>query len=112
MKIFSNKKKASSADKDRVAELLANMVLKVQARLAERCSKRFNTYSTGKKRFIFLALAALIAGILLSGIFSNYYTIPQIKQTYQPAAHIGMASDINKTYNRTMKLTDSLTTNH
>lgn len=53
----------------------------------------------------------LIAGVLLSGVFWNYYTIPSIKQTYKPATHIGMASDINRS-SGTKQFTDSLTTNH
>ena len=112
MAICSKKKWVSGKVNDRVARALAELVLKVQARLAAACAKRFNTYSRRKKKMIFVAVAVFTTAILLSGIFFNYYTIPDLNQTCRPATHIGMASDVNRTRTQAIQLTDSLTTNH
>lgn len=112
MKIFAKRNEVSPAVNDRIAKILADFILKAQTRMAEECTKRFNAYSSAKKKLIFLLLFLALAAILLLSTFSDYYTIPQLKQTYKPATHIGMASDVNSTGKKDVQLTDSLTTNH
>ena len=94
---------------DRMARFLATLIMRIQAFVATFCNQKFNTYSVRKQKYIFISCAVFTAVCLIMGLFSNLYTIPEVKQTYKPATHIGMASDIFRIEKADEHLTDSLT---
>lgn len=97
---------------DRVAKMLSGIIVKAQKKLALRFSVHFNNYSVRKQKSLLLIAGVLMTAILITGLFTKGYTIPAIKQTYKPATHIGMASDIDRPQGSDVQLTDSLTKNH
>lgn len=112
MKTFTGKNRFVSADGNRLATLIAGVILKAQTAIAQGCARNFNAWSLRKKKFIALTVTMLFAGFLLSGVFSNGYTIPALKFTYKPATHIGLASDVISAIDKDTPLTDSLTKNY
>lgn len=112
MKTSAGKKQGAPVESDRMANLIARVILQSQTALAQICARNFNPCSLQKKKIIFLTVTVLIAGLLLSGVVYDGYTVPALKLTYNPATHIGMASDVNHIIDRNATLKDSLTTNH
>ncbi|TWR25473.1 hypothetical protein FPZ42_12805 [Mucilaginibacter achroorhodeus] len=107
MKTAGNHNGHSHAMTDQIAKYLSKLILNAQARLAAGCSKQFNAYSVRKQKFLFIFFGLLAAVVLIAGLFAGTYPIPAIHQTYKPATHIGMASDINRPENVDIPLTDS-----
>lgn len=94
---------------DRIAKVVSEFIVSFQAKLAASIGQRFNAYSAGKQKVLLVSVVAIITVILLAGLFTNSYTIPALHQSYKPATHIGMASDVNLSGRRDAQLTDSLT---
>ncbi len=109
MKIHSNDNSSSTPINDRIAKVVSVFIVSVQANLAASIGQRFNGYSAGKQKLVLLSIVAITIAILLTGLFTNSYTIPALHQSYKPATHIGMASDVNLSGRKDAQLTDSLT---
>jgi hypothetical protein len=108
MKTQSNDNSSSTPMNDRIAKVVSVCIVSVQAKLAASIGRRFNAYSAGKQKVLLVSVAAIITVILLAGLFTNSYTIPALHQSYKPATHIGMASDVILSGRRDAQLTDSL----
>jgi hypothetical protein len=110
MNLFKNQQQnAAQKVNERLAVLIADIVIRYQYRIATILNKWFNTHSVNQKRIMLLFVGLLVSAILITGVCSSFYTIPlQPAQNYS-SAHIGMPSEIphQKIYNN--QLTDSLT---
>lgn len=94
---------------DKIAQAFSAFILSAQAKIATAIAGRFNAYSARKQKLVLLSIMAITIAILLAGLFTNSYTIPAIHQSYKPATHIGMASDVNFSGRKDAQLKDSLT---
>ncbi|RFZ85103.1 hypothetical protein DYU05_05740 [Mucilaginibacter terrenus] len=109
MKTQSNDNSSSTAINDKIAQVVSAYIVSVQVKMATAIAGRFNAYSAPKQKLVLLSIVAITIAILLAGLFTNSYTIPALHQSYKPATHIGMASDVNLSGRRDAQLTDSLT---
>jgi hypothetical protein len=109
MKTRSNDNSSSTAMNDKIAKVVSAYIVSVQAKIATAIAGRFNAYSARKQKLVLLSIVAITIAILLGGLFTNVYTIPALHQSYKPATHIGMASDVNVSGRTDAQLTDSLT---
>jgi hypothetical protein len=109
MKTRNNDNSSSTAMNDKIAKVVSAYIVSVQAKLAASIAQRFNAYSSRKQKLVVLSIMAITTTILLAGLFTNFYTIPALHQSYKPAIHIGMASDVNLAGRTDAQLTDSLT---
>lgn len=109
MKTRSNDNSSAPATSGRIAKPVLALIVSVQAKIAASCSRRFNSYTAYKQKLVLLGVAAFTSAILLAGLLTNTYTIPALHQSYKPATHIGMASDINHAGIPGARFTDSLT---
>jgi hypothetical protein len=112
MNLFKNNKSQEDGDKgnDQLAAVLAKKLIQLQYRIAQSLNDWFNAYSIQQKKWILLSSALLVAGLLITGVFSSYYSISLWSQGNYTSAHIGMASETPKlNFNSKHQLTDSLT---
>jgi hypothetical protein len=111
MNLFKNSRSKETSNKvnDRLAAVLANRLIKVQFRIAHYLNAWFNTYSVKQKKWILILSGLLVAGFLITGVFSSFYSIPLWSQGNYTSAHIGMASEIPKPNFSKHQLIDSLT---
>lgn len=109
MKTRDNDNSSSFAMNDRIAKVVSALIVSVQSKIAIAIAERFNAYSSRKQKLVVLSVVAITTAILLAGLFTNFYGIPALHQSYKPATHIGMASDVNFSGRKDAQLTDSLT---
>jgi hypothetical protein len=111
MNLFKNSRSKEASDKvnDQLAAVLANRLIKVQCRVAQYLNAWFNAYSVKQKKWILISSGLLVAGFLITGVFSSFYSIPLWSQGHYTSAHIGMASEIPKPNFSKHQLIDSLT---
>jgi hypothetical protein len=109
MKTRNNDNNSLTAMNNKIAKVVSAYIVSVQAKTATAIAGRFNAYSTRKQKLVLLSTVAITIAILLAGLFTNFYTIPALHQSYKPATHIGMASDVNLAGRTDAQLTDSLT---
>ncbi|GAB2977368.1 hypothetical protein GCM10027049_10560 [Mucilaginibacter puniceus] len=111
MNLFKNNRSKEASDKvnDQLAAVLANRLIKVQFRIAQYLNAWFNAYSVKQRKWILLSSGVLIAGLLIAGVFSSFYSISLWSQGNYTSAHIGMASEIPKPNFSKHQLIDSLT---
>ncbi|OCX54203.1 hypothetical protein BEL04_08045 [Mucilaginibacter sp. PPCGB 2223] len=105
--IFSNKKTSAQVS-DKVAAMLANVIINMKFRFSNGLNKWINAYSTRQKKQIAIAIGFLTSILLISSSFCSFYKLPKLKQNYT-SAHIGQASDIPDPQFIKRQLTDSLT---
>ena len=110
MNLFKNNRSKEASDKvnDQLAAVLANRLIKVQSRIAQYLNTWFNAYSVKQKKYMLIISGLVVAGLLITGLFSSFYSIPLSQGNYT-SAHIGMASGISKPNISKHQLIDSLT---
>ena len=111
MNLFKNNRSKEAADKvnDQLAAVLANRLIKVKFRIAHYLNAWFNAYSVKQKKYMLIISGLVVAAILITGVFSSFYSIPLWSQGNYTSAHIGMASGISKPNISKHQLIDSLT---
>jgi hypothetical protein len=111
MKLFKNNRSKEVSDKvnDQLAAVLANRLIKVQCHIAKYLNAWFNAYSVKQKKWILVLSGSLVAGLLITGVFSSFYSIPLWSKGNYTSTHIGMASEIPKPNLSKHQLIDSLT---
>jgi hypothetical protein len=106
MKLPENKR--SDLLTDKVASILANLILHMQTCSSGWLNQRFNSCSTQEKKRLTVIIGLLSSILLIAGSFCSLYTIPKLSQNYS-SAHIGMPSNLPKPHLNERQLTDSLT---
>ncbi len=100
--------KTSQVFSNKVADMLANVIIKVQIACSNWLNQKFNAFSTQGKKRLLIAIGFMTSCFLIAGSFCFFYTIPKLSQNYS-SAHIGMPSDMPKPIINEHQLTDSLT---
>jgi hypothetical protein len=102
-----SKNRTSNILTDKVAFLLASLIINMQIRSSAWLNQRFNACSTQTKKRLIIAIGLLSTILLVAGSFCSFYTIPKLSQNYS-SVHIGLPSDIPKAHFTERHLTDSL----
>ncbi len=106
MNISQNNKSHILSNK--LAGLLANAIIKVQAGCSTWLNQKFNSYSTQGKKRLLISIGMIASTFLIAGSITSFYPIPRLSQNYT-SAHIGMPSELPKPVINVHQLTDSLT---
>jgi len=106
MNTFQNH--ASQVCSNKIATLLANVIIKIQINCSIWLNRKFNAYSTQGKKRVIIAIALITGIFLITGSFTSFYPLPKLSQNYT-SAHIGMPSELPKPTISVHQLTDSLT---
>ena len=92
---------------DKIAAIVAGKITLIQFKVSGCLNRRFNSYSTFKKKRLLFTIGGLLAILLITSAFTSFYTIPKLSQNFT-SVHIGMPSDVPGLKLNKRQLTDSL----